>query len=66
MIPYSCRIELLGGLRVQLGEHTLTRFSTHKNASLLAYLAFHPHQRHPREILIEIPLESLPRPGCQD
>src|SRR5215468_8335971 len=54
MIPSSCRIELLGGLRVQLAERVLTRFNTQKTASLLAYLAYHRHQQHPRELLIEM------------
>ncbi|HZT42939.1 MAG TPA: tetratricopeptide repeat protein [Chthonomonadaceae bacterium] len=32
----------------------ITRFSTQKTASLLAYLAYFRHQRHPREVLIEM------------
>lgn len=48
------RIELLGGLRVHVGERTLTRFTTRKNASLLAYLAYFRHQSHPREVLIDL------------
>lgn len=48
-----CKIQLLGGLRVQIGEREVTRFSTQKTASLLAYLAYHRHQQHPREVLME-------------
>jgi DNA-binding SARP family transcriptional activator len=48
------RIEMFGGLRVQVGDRTITRFSTRHAASLLAYLAFYRHQSHPREVLIEM------------
>jgi hypothetical protein len=40
-----------GGLRVQMGDRSLTRFRTQKNAVLLAYLAYYRHQQHPREVL---------------
>src|SRR5690348_1724002 len=49
-----CRIELLGGLRVQQGERIITRFRTQKCAVLLAYLAYYRQQAHPREVLIEM------------
>jgi predicted ATPase len=49
-----CKIQLLGGLRVQQGEREITRFRTQKAASLLAYLAYYRHQSHPREVLIEM------------
>src|SRR6186997_783720 len=49
-----CRIELLGGLRVHYGGHAITRFRTRKTAALLAYLAYHCHRQHPRELLIEL------------
>src|ERR1051326_1049542 len=49
-----CRIELLGGLRVRQGEREITRFRAHKYGALLAYLAYHLRQQHPREALIEM------------
>lgn len=51
-MPSVLRIELLGGLRVRLGSHTVTRFRTEKTGNLLAFLAYHP-QPHRRETLIE-------------
>jgi predicted ATPase/Tfp pilus assembly protein PilF len=49
-----CRIELLGGLRVQQGEQrTITRFRTRQTGALLAYLAYHLGRHLPREVLIE-------------
>jgi predicted ATPase len=53
-VDVRCRIELLGGLRVVQGERVVTRFQTQKTASLLAYLAYHLRQNHPREVLIEM------------
>jgi predicted ATPase/Tfp pilus assembly protein PilF len=47
------RIEMLGGLCVQRGETTVTRFRTHKAAALLAYLALHPRRQHAREELAD-------------
>src|SRR5579871_2458711 len=49
-----CRIELLGGLRVRQADRLISRFRTQKAASLLAYLAYYSHQRHPREVLLEM------------
>src|SRR5262245_3466031 len=49
-----CRIQLLGGLSVKLGDHTLTRFRSRKTAELLAYLAYFRHRQHSREVLIEL------------
>jgi len=49
-----CRVELLGGLRVQQGERTISRFRTQKTAALLAYLAYHLGRDHPREVLAEL------------
>jgi DNA-binding SARP family transcriptional activator len=37
-----------------MGDRSLTRFRTQKNAVLLAYLAYYRHQQHPREVLIEM------------
>ena len=51
------RIELLGGLRacgLPHGGRVITRFRTHKTGALLAYLAYHLRQQHPREVLIEL------------
>ena len=48
------RIELLGGLVVRQGERVITRFRTQKAAALLAYLAYHLDQAHPREVLAEL------------
>jgi DNA-binding SARP family transcriptional activator len=47
-------IQLLGTLSARQGEHTLTRFRTHKTGALLAYLAFHADRAHPREVLSEL------------
>ncbi|MCW3100975.1 MAG: putative ATPase [Chthonomonadaceae bacterium] len=59
-----CRIELLGGLRITQGERVITRFRTQKTASLLAYLAYHLPQAHPREVLIEMLWPGVePAPG---
>jgi DNA-binding SARP family transcriptional activator len=56
------RIEMLGCLRATQGGTTgrregvrvIARFRTRKAAALLAYLAYHPHRAHPRELLIEL------------
>lgn len=48
------RIELFGGLRATQGDQTLTRFRTHKEALLLAYLAFYSGRTHAREFLMEM------------
>lgn len=55
------RIELLGGLRVRFGATgeaayaaVISRFSLHKAASLLAYLAYFGGRAHPRDRLIEL------------
>src|SRR5687768_18294343 len=49
-----CRIELLGGLRVRQNERIITRFRSQRTALLIAYLAYHRHRSHPREVLIEL------------
>ena len=51
---YTCRIELLGGLCLEQGGQTITRFRTHKTAELLAYLAYFRERAHPREVLIDL------------
>ena len=48
------RITLLGGLRAQLREREISRFSTQKTGALLAYLAFYRDRQHPREVLTAI------------
>ena len=52
-MAHLLRIELLGEFRVYSAERVITRFSTQKAASLLAYLAYHPGP-HSREMLVEI------------
>ncbi|MGC9319326.1 MAG: AfsR/SARP family transcriptional regulator, partial [Armatimonadota bacterium] len=48
-----CRVEMLGGLRVLQGDREIAGFATQRTAALLAYLAYHLHQAHPREVLVE-------------
>lgn len=51
----SCRILLLGGLRVEMPDGSiLARFRAQKAASLLAYLVYHPNRTFPRDELIEL------------
>jgi predicted ATPase/DNA-binding SARP family transcriptional activator/Tfp pilus assembly protein PilF len=49
-----CTIQLLGGLCIRQQERQISRFNTHKTGALLAYLAYHRRQAHPREVLIEL------------
>lgn len=49
-----CRIELLGQLRLRVGDSDVTRFRTYKTGALLAYLAYHLGRPSPREELIEM------------
>src|SRR5262249_7571660 len=49
-----CRIELFGGLCVQVGEQRHTRFRTRKTAELLAYLAYFHNHAQPREVLLKL------------
>lgn len=51
-IPW--RISLLGGLRAERGDNTLTRFRSQKFAALLAYLALFPRRVHTREELADL------------
>ncbi|MEO7715579.1 MAG: BTAD domain-containing putative transcriptional regulator [Capsulimonas sp.] len=48
------KFELLGAMRGRSGDLVLERFQTQKTASLLAYLAYFPIQRHTREALIDL------------
>lgn len=47
-------IQLFGGIRATCGDVHVTRFRTQKTAALLAYLALHPQQTHPRESLADV------------
>src|SRR5215475_12617690 len=60
------RIEMFGGLRVRRRSQLITRFPTYKTGALLAYLAYHKHHSHPREVLTELfwP-DTLPEAGRQ-
>ena len=49
-----CRIQLMGELRITQGERVISRFQTQKTGALLAYLAYHLQQSHPREVLMEL------------
>ena len=49
-----CRVEVFGGLRLIVGEQVISRFRTEKTALLLAFLATHLHQSHPREMLLDL------------
>ena len=48
------RIQLLGALRAQMGETTVTRFATSRVAVLLARLALYPRRAHSREELCDL------------
>jgi predicted ATPase/DNA-binding SARP family transcriptional activator len=48
------QIYLLGGLRVEQDNRTITRFRTQKAGALLAYLAYHRHRAHLRDQLVEL------------
>lgn len=50
----TLQIYLFGGLRIPIGEESITRFRTQKTAALLAYLALFRSRSHPREELIEL------------
>ncbi len=47
-------IQLFGGLKVQVGERSVTRFRTQKTGALLAFLAYHLGNSVSRETLIEM------------
>jgi len=48
------QITLFGALSARQGEHVITRFRYQKGAGLLAYLAYHLPQAHPREVLLDL------------
>lgn len=56
---------MLGGLRVRLGEQTLTHFRTQKTTALLAYLALHGRRVHHRETLAELLWPEHPEPATR-
>jgi predicted ATPase/DNA-binding SARP family transcriptional activator len=45
------RVEMLGGLRLRGADGAVTRFRSRNTACLLAYLAYHLGEAHPRERL---------------
>lgn len=49
-----CRIELLGNLRVIMGDRVITRFQTQKTGALLAFLALNPSRQFVRESVAEM------------
>lgn len=49
----TCRIELLGGLKVQILDRQITRFQTQKTGALLAHLAMQPERQLAREMVAE-------------
>ncbi|MES2465537.1 MAG: BTAD domain-containing putative transcriptional regulator, partial [Armatimonadota bacterium] len=48
------QIHLLGGLRLERGAETITRFRSQKFGALLAYLSLFPQRLHSREELAEL------------
>jgi predicted ATPase/DNA-binding SARP family transcriptional activator len=48
-----CRISMLGSLRARQGEREISRFRSERTGGLLAYLAYHLGESHPREVLAE-------------
>ncbi|MBM3475857.1 MAG: hypothetical protein FJX75_21525 [Armatimonadetes bacterium] len=50
----TCRVEMLGGLRVQRAGQVIARFSTERTGALLAYLAYYLGHAQPREVLAEV------------
>ena len=64
----ALRIQLFQGLRVCKRSVWIEHFGRRRAASLLAYLAYYPDRRHPREELIEMlwpgedPNSTRPRP----
>ena len=58
------KIRLFGRLCVEQEGQVITRFQTQKTAALLAYLAYHLHSVHPREVLADVLwTESPPETG---
>lgn len=47
------RIQLFGGVRALAGDESIEKFRRGKEARLLAYLAFHLKQKHPREQVVD-------------
>src|SRR5262245_66671029 len=54
-------VTLLGGLQARLDDGTSLGLPTHKYKALLAYLAVPSGQAHPRDKLVALLWESLPR-----
>lgn len=49
-----CRVELLGGLRITIGDRVITRFQTQKTGALFGYLSLNPQTIHARETVAEL------------
>jgi len=54
MLTEGWHIQLLGGLRMEQGRQSITRFRTQKTGALLAYLAFYRDRLHPRDVLADL------------
>lgn len=54
MLAEAWQILLFGKLQAHCGDLHVTRFRTQKAAGILAYLAYHLHRVHPRELLAEL------------
>ncbi|MCS7190472.1 MAG: hypothetical protein NZ843_02580, partial [Fimbriimonadales bacterium] len=52
--PVEWKIRLFGGLSIEQAGRVVVRFRTQNTGALLGYLAFHLHQAHPRETLVDI------------
>ncbi|MBL8064525.1 MAG: tetratricopeptide repeat protein [Chthonomonadaceae bacterium] len=52
--PKTCRVEMLGQLKVVTTTGSTTRFRTYKTGALLSYLAFYLDRPVPREELVEM------------
>ncbi|HLK61010.1 MAG TPA: hypothetical protein VKU00_30880 [Chthonomonadaceae bacterium] len=50
----TVRIVLFGGLQIHHEEQVFSHFPTYRARALLAFLAFHREQPHPREFLAEM------------
>src|SRR5579871_1890838 len=50
----TVRIVLFGGLQIHHEEQVFSHFPTYRARALLAFLAFHREQSHPRELLAEM------------
>lgn len=58
--PSRWKIRLFGGLSAERAGRVVVRFRTQNTGALLGYLAFHLHQAHPREALVEMLWRDAP------